>query len=100
MFFSLQGNVVLVYGGSMWSNLQSNNLTDSLMQYSVKQERWIHLPASGTQQSHHTATVLNGLVIVTGGTIYNMSTLRPKQDCFCNAVFIYDIGRSTLFCPL
>ncbi|VDL83459.1 unnamed protein product [Nippostrongylus brasiliensis] len=88
------GDAVLVYGGTMWSNSQ-NNLTDSLMRYDVKFEKWqmqtfcrTNLPPSGVQLFLHTATILNGLMIVVGGNGYNISESRAKQECFSSELYI------------
>ncbi|KAL6723292.1 hypothetical protein Aduo_018313 [Ancylostoma duodenale] len=85
------GDAILVYGGTMWSNSQ-NNLTDSLMKYDIKHEKWTNLPPSGVQLFLHTATVLNGLMIVVGGNGYNISESRTKQECFSAMVQAYDIA--------
>ncbi|EPB68536.1 plexin repeat-containing domain protein [Ancylostoma ceylanicum] len=87
----LMGDAILVYGGTMWSNSQ-NNLTDSLMKYDIKHEKWTNLPPSGVQLFLHTATVLNGLMIVVGGNGYNISESRTKQECFSAMVQAYDIA--------
>ncbi|XGW32973.1 hypothetical protein V3C99_017466 [Haemonchus contortus] len=85
------GDAILVYGGTMWSNTQ-NNLTDSLMRYDIKHEKWANLPPSGVQLFLHTATILNGLMIVVGGNGYNISESRTKQECFSSMVQAYDIA--------
>uniref|UniRef100_A0A158P813 Attractin-like protein 1 n=1 Tax=Angiostrongylus cantonensis TaxID=6313 RepID=A0A158P813_ANGCA len=85
------GDVIFIYGGTMWSKTQ-NNLTDSLMKYEVKNEKWTNLPPSGIQLFLHTATILNGLMIVVGGSGYNTSESRTKQECFSSMVQVYDIA--------
>lgn len=57
-------------------------------------ELWFrtNLPPSGVQLFLHTATVLNGLMIVVGGNGYNISESRTKQECFSAMVQAYDIG--------
>ncbi|KJH43856.1 kelch repeat protein [Dictyocaulus viviparus] len=87
------GDAILVYGGTMWSKSQ-NNLTDSLMKYDIKHEKWYvtNLSPSGVQLFLHTASILNGLMIVVGGSGYNISESRTKQECFSSMILVYDIA--------
>uniref|UniRef100_A0A1I7WLI1 SOCS box domain-containing protein n=1 Tax=Heterorhabditis bacteriophora TaxID=37862 RepID=A0A1I7WLI1_HETBA len=52
----------------------------------------MNLPPSGVQLFLHTATIMNGLMIVVGGNGYNVSQLRSKQECFSSMVQAYDIA--------
>ncbi|CAI5455845.1 unnamed protein product [Caenorhabditis angaria] len=81
---------ILVYGGVMWNN----TISDNLMQFDTETKKWSNLPQSGVQLYLHTATFLNGLMIVVGGNGVNTTTTMTsgKTDCFSNMVLTYDVA--------
>lgn len=71
----------------MWNN----TISDSLMQFDTTTKKWTNLPQSGVPLYLHTATFMNGLMIVVGGRGVN-SAGGSKNECFSNTIMSYDIG--------
>uniref|UniRef100_A0A8R1DM70 Uncharacterized protein n=1 Tax=Caenorhabditis japonica TaxID=281687 RepID=A0A8R1DM70_CAEJA len=78
---------VLVYGGSM----ANNTVTDSLIMFDTKSQKWTNLPQSGVQMYLHSAVYHNGLMIVFGGRGAN-ATAGSKNECFLNKIMSYDLA--------
>ena len=81
---------VLIYGGTS----KDNNITDSLIKFDLRKHRWTVLPSSGLQLVQHSATLVNGLMMIVGGNGYNATAPVYRQQCFANYVFYYDIACS------
>lgn len=88
-------DVVLIYGGYMPPNDASSysTITDTLVEYTCDSQKCFHKTLSSGLMPvfRHSASLINGIMIVIGGNGHNESTSTRTQDCYSGAVQAYDV---------
>lgn len=87
-------HVILIYGGFMPPNDGSySTITNSLIEYRCDNQGCSHrtLSSGPTPVFRHSASLINGMMIVIGGNGHNESTSTRTQDCYSGKVQEYNV---------
>ncbi|XP_046851617.1 attractin-like [Xenia sp. Carnegie-2017] len=87
-----QSKEIYIYGGLMIVNGTSTLLpSDSLISYNLLNRTWHFLPSSGFQLAHHSAVIMDKMILVFGGNPYVNGQVN-KNRCHTTRLHLYDIA--------
>ncbi|CAG2113222.1 unnamed protein product [Medioppia subpectinata] len=87
--------VIYVFGGYHSLGASDTILVDLLYGYNYRFKSWILLNPSQSPRYLHSATIINGLMLVYGGNGYNASHYNSGDRCFSPQFLSYEISCDT-----
>nr|XP_027202331.1 attractin-like protein 1 [Dermatophagoides pteronyssinus] len=86
---------IYVFGGYHSSSFADNVLVDFLYSYDPKKESWMLLSPSNQPRYLHSASLMNGLLLIFGGNGHNLTDENTSTTCFSPHFLAYDISCDT-----
>ncbi|KAJ6222083.1 hypothetical protein RDWZM_000628 [Blomia tropicalis] len=83
--------LIYVFGGYHSFNFADNILVDLLYAYDPKKESWSLLSPSNSPRYLHSASIINGLLLIYGGNGHNVTDDNSGDICFSPQFLAYDI---------
>lgn len=87
--------LIYVFGGYHSSSFADNVLVDFLYSYDPKKETWMLLSPSNQPRYLHSASLINGLLLIFGGNGHNLTDENTSITCFSPQFLAYDISCDT-----
>ncbi|UXI20195.1 cytosol aminopeptidase [Sarcoptes scabiei] len=84
--------LIYVFGGYHSSSFSDNVLVDYLYGYNPKRESWILLSPSNQPRYLHSASIIDGLLLIYGGNGHNLTDENTGTVCFSSQFLAYDIS--------